>query len=102
MTKRNPIHPGQLIKHDCIEALGLSVLGAAEALGVSRQTLHRVISGTGGVTPDLALRLSKVFGSTAETWLALQAKYDLAHIPVTGHIHLHRIKASRGHEAVSR
>ena len=77
---KNPAHPGALIK-DNIEELGLSVAKAAEGLGVTRQQLYRVISGESGVSPEMAVRLEKAFGGSADTWLRMQANYDLARIP---------------------
>jgi addiction module HigA family antidote len=76
---KNPSHPGSLIRAD-LDELGLSITEAAQALGVSRQQLHAVISGRAGVTPEMAVRLEKAFGSTADTWLRMQMNYDLAQI----------------------
>jgi antitoxin HigA-1 len=76
---KNPSHPGSLIKAD-IDELGRSVVEAATALGISRQQLHSVIAGRAGVTPEMALRLEKALGSTANTWLRMQMNYDLAQI----------------------
>jgi addiction module HigA family antidote len=75
---KNPVHPGELVKHDCLEALGLSVTKAASVLGVSRPTLSRVINGRAAVSPEMAIRLSKAFGSRPETWLKMQLAHDLA------------------------
>ena len=77
MTMKNPPHPGGVVK-DCIEDLGLSVTDAAKVLGVTRPTLSRVINGHSAISPEMAIRLSKAFGSTAEMWLRLQSAYDLA------------------------
>ena len=74
---KNPAHPGGLIR-DNIEELGLSVADAAGGLGVTRQHLYRVIGGECGVSPEMAVRLEKAFGGSAETWLSMQANYDLA------------------------
>jgi addiction module HigA family antidote len=76
---KNPSHPGSLIKSD-IDALGLSVVEVAKALGISRQQLHSVIAGRAGVTPEMAVRLEKALGSTADTWLRMQMNYDLAQV----------------------
>jgi len=76
---KNPSHPGSLIKSD-LDELGLSVVEAAKALGISRQQLHSVIAGRAGVTPEMAMRLEKALGSTADTWLRMQMNYDLAQI----------------------
>ncbi|HQZ88359.1 MAG TPA: HigA family addiction module antitoxin [Gammaproteobacteria bacterium] len=78
MVMKNPIHPGKIIKHDCIEALGLSVTDAAEALGVVRTTLSRVINEKASVSPEMAIRVSKAFGGTPEHWLKMQLAYDVA------------------------
>src|SRR3954453_23719473 len=77
---KNPVHPGQLVRYDCIEPLGLNVSEAATVLGVSRPTLSRVINGRGSISPEMAIRLSKAFGGTAEIWLRMQMAYDLAKI----------------------
>lgn len=75
---RNPIHPGLIVRHDCLESVGLSVTAGAKVLGVSRQALNNVVNGKAGISPEMALRLTKAFGSTPETWLAMQVAYDLA------------------------
>jgi addiction module HigA family antidote len=77
MEMKNPVHPGLLVK-DCIEELGLSVAEASKGLGVTRQQLHNVIAGRSNITPEMAIRLEKAFGSTAGTWLQMQMNYDLA------------------------
>lgn len=74
----NPPHPGELLKEDVIEELGLSVKETAERLGISRVTLSRVINGHAGISSDLALRLEMAGVSTARAWLAMQVSYDLA------------------------
>ena len=79
MAMKNPSHPGKLIKAD-IDELGLSIVEAAKGLGISRQQLHSVIAGRAGVTPEMAIRLEKALGSTADTWLRIQTNYDLAQI----------------------
>ena len=75
---QNPPHPGRIIRQDCIEPLGLGIGEAAEALGVTRQTLDRLVNERGGVSPEMALRLAKAFGSTPELWMRLQTAFDLA------------------------
>lgn len=77
MAMHNPPHPGGIIKRQCLEPLALSVTAAAEHLGVSRQSLSELVNGRGGVSVDMAIRLSKAFGSTPETWLGMQMAYDL-------------------------
>lgn len=73
----DPCHPGELVKYECLEPLGLSVTRAAKGLGVTRQALSDLINGKSGVSVDMAIRLSKAFGSTPETWLGMQMAYDL-------------------------
>jgi addiction module HigA family antidote len=75
---KNPVHPGSVVRHDCLEPLGLSVTAGAKALGVSRQALNNLVNGSSGISPEMAIRLSKAFGSTPETWLRMQLAYDLA------------------------
>ena len=75
---KNPTHPGLVVRHDCLEPLGLSVTAGAKALGVSRQALNNLVNGSSGISPEMAIRLSKAFGSTPETWLRMQLAYDLA------------------------
>jgi addiction module HigA family antidote len=77
MPMKNPPHPGRSIRNACLEPLGLSVTAGAKVLGVSRQSLNNVINGKTGISPQMAIRLSKAFGSTAETWLRMQLAYDL-------------------------
>lgn len=79
MPMRNPPHPGGIVK-DCIDDLGLSVTEAAKVLGVTRPTLSRVINGHSAISPEMAIRLSKAFGSTPEMWLRMQVAYDLAQV----------------------
>lgn len=78
MPMKNPVHPGRIVKHDCLEPLGLSIAEGAKILGVSRQALNNVITGKSGISPEMAIRLTKAFGSTEETWLRMQLAYDLA------------------------
>ena len=78
MPMKNPPHPGRSIRSACLEPLGLSVTEGAKVLGVTRQTLNNIISGKSGISPEMAIRLSKAFGSTPETWLRMQIAYDLA------------------------
>jgi addiction module HigA family antidote len=75
---KNPVHPGHIVRHDCLEPLGLSIAEGAKILGVSRQALNNVVSGKSGISPEMAIRLTKAFGSTEETWLRMQLAYDLA------------------------
>lgn len=77
MRMHNPPHPGEIIREFCIEPLNLTVTDAAKALGVSRKTLSTLLNGRAGVSPEMAIRLSHVFGRTPEGWLRLQLQYDL-------------------------
>ena len=78
MPMKNPAHPGRIVRSACLEPLGLSVTEGAKVLDVTRQTLTKIINGKSGVSPTMAIRLSKAFGSTPETWLRMQLAFDLA------------------------
>lgn len=78
MTMKVPPHPGLSVRIDCLEALGLSVTAGAKVLGVTRQALNNLVNERAGISPEMAIRLDKAFGGTAEAWLALQTSYDLA------------------------
>ena len=80
METKKPIHPGMYILEDSLKPLGLTITKAAEGLGVSRNSLSRLINGKNGVSPDMAIRLAMAFGSTPEMWLRLQNSYDLAKV----------------------
>jgi addiction module HigA family antidote len=73
----NPPHPGGILRDLCLEPLALSVTDAAKALGVSRKTLSAVLNGRAGISPEMAVRLSIAFDTTAESWLNQQVQYDL-------------------------
>jgi addiction module HigA family antidote len=77
MGMKNPVHPGSIVK-GCIEELELSVTDAAQVLGVTRPTVSKLVNERAAVSPEMAIRLSKAFGSTPEFWLHLQLNYDLA------------------------
>jgi len=77
MPMNDPPHPGEIIREDCLEPLGLSVTAAAKGLGVSRQTLSELLNGRNGVSAEMAIRLEKAGWSTAETWLRTQLAHDL-------------------------
>ena len=77
MKMHNPPHPGEVLRELCIEPLGLSITQAAEALGVSRKTLSAILNGRAGISPEMAVRLSLAFGTSAESWLNQQTQYDL-------------------------
>lgn len=78
MTMKNPPHPGRSIRSACLEPLGLSISEGARILGVTRQALNNVVAGKSAISPEMAIRLTKAFGSTEETWLRMQLAYDLA------------------------
>ena len=78
MPMKNPVHPGSIVRHDCLEPLGLSVTEGAKILGVTRQALNNIVNGKSGISTEMAIRLTKAFGSTEETWLRMQLAYDLA------------------------
>ena len=80
MPMKNPPHPGMTVLRDCIEPLGLSITDAASALGVSRNSLSELVNGKRGISPEMAIRLSKAFGGSAESWLTQQVHFDLAQI----------------------
>ncbi len=77
MAMVDPPHPGGIVKRECLEPLGLSVTRAAQGLGVSRQALSELVNEKTAVSVEMAIRLSKAFGSSPETWLGLQTAYDL-------------------------
>ena len=79
MRMYNPPHPGRVIKQLCLEPLGVSVTQAAQALGISRKTLSAILNGHTGISPEMAVRLSIAFGTSAESWLNQQTQYDLWH-----------------------
>src|SRR5580698_3097686 len=105
MPMKNPVHPGSIVRHDCLEPLGLSISEAAKILGVTRQALNNIVSGKSGISPEMAIRLTKAFGSTEETWLRMQLAYDLAQARkgeskikvsrqyVPQEVHIHRYKS---------
>ena len=78
MSMLNPPHPGRIVRQECLEALGLSVTEAAKVLDVTRQTLNNLVNEKAAISPEMAIRLEKAFGSTADTWLRMQAAYGLA------------------------
>ena len=80
MPMKNPPHPGEIIRDLYLEPLGLSVTQAAAGLGVTRKTLSLLLNGHAGISPEMAVRLSKAFGRTSESWLQLQMQYDLAQV----------------------
>ncbi len=94
MPMKNPPHPGQVILKECIDPLGLTITDAAKGLGVARVTLSRLVNGKSGISPDMAIRLSKAFGGSAESWLRQQMNYDLAQVQKKAkRIHVTRFEA---------
>ena len=77
IRKRQPTHPGGILKRHYLEPLSLTIKEVADDLGISRKTLSKIINERGAITPDMALRLSKAFNTSAELWLNLQNNYDL-------------------------
>lgn len=78
MPMKNPPHPGESIRYDCMEPLGLTVTETARHLGISRKRLSDVLNGKAGISKEMAVRLDKLFGGGARTWYAIQADYDMA------------------------
>jgi addiction module HigA family antidote len=84
MLMKNPPHPGRIVRQECIEPLGLTVTATAQGLGVTRKALSELLNGKSGISPEMAIRLSKAFGSRPEVWLGIQMDYDLAQIQRKG------------------
>ncbi len=76
-VSRKPTHPGSILKYDCMEPLGMTVTEFASLLGISRNTLSKILNERASITPNIALRLSRAFPPSARLWLGLQMKYDL-------------------------
>jgi addiction module HigA family antidote len=79
MTMHNPAHPGEVLRQLCLEPLNLTVTDAARSLGVSRKALSSILNGRAGISPEMAVRLSMAFNTSAESWLNQQLQYDLWH-----------------------
>ena len=94
-SRRPPTHPGELLREDVLPALSLTVSEAARQLRVTRQTLHRVLSGTSGVSPEMAVRLGKFCGNGPGIWLRMQQSYDLWHAQQRLHDELEKIPEHR-------
>ncbi len=77
MHMHNPPHPGEIIRELCLEPLGISITEAARALGVSRKTLSAILNGHAGISPQMAVRLSIAFDTSAESWMNQQVQFDL-------------------------
>ena len=91
---KNPPHPGEIIRKDCIEPLGLTVTEAAEGLGVSRKQLSRLLNGHAGISTSMAIRLSKAFGGSPESWLMQQMQYNLRQTRKEGEPDVDRLAAA--------
>ena len=103
MPMKNPPHPGELVRFDCLEPLGLSITDAAKALNVSRQALNNLVNKKSGISPEMAVRLSKAFNGSPEFWMRLQLNYDLAQIERNAaKIVVNRVKKRRKTAAASR
>ncbi len=95
MPMKNPVHPGAIVREECLAPLGLTVTDAARRLGVGRQALSNLVNEKASVSIEMAYRLSKAFGSTPETWLGMQLAFDLAHTRGLQHkIKVDRIRAA--------
>lgn len=77
IRQHNPPHPGEVLAGLWMEPLGLTVTATADALGVSRKTVSKIVNGKGAITPEMALRLELAFGASAQSWLGHQATFDL-------------------------
>jgi addiction module HigA family antidote len=95
MKMHNPPHPGEVLKELCIEPLNLTITEVADALGVSRKPLSAILNGRAGISPEMAIRLSKAFGTSAESWLNQQMQYDLWHAEKTiGNVKVKRLSVA--------
>lgn len=93
MRMKTPPHPGRIIRQECLEPLNLTVTAAAKHLRITRQALNNLLNERAGISPEMAIRLSKAFGSTPEVWLGLQLDYDLAHAArITGRLKIDRLE----------
>jgi antitoxin HigA-1 len=95
MRMHNPPHPGEVLWERCLKPLGLTVTEAAGALGVSRKTLSSILNRRAGISPEMAVRLSIAFGTSAESWLNQQLQYDLAKAEAKrGTLHVKKLAAA--------
>jgi addiction module HigA family antidote len=93
----NPPHPGRIVRQECLEPLRLSVTEGARALGVSRNALSELVNERRGISPEMAIRLAKAFGSSPQTWAGLQLAYDMAQImKVADRIKVQRVSVPAG------
>lgn len=79
MLMHNPPHPGEHLREDWINELGLSITKAAKILGIARKTLDAIVNGRAGISPEMAIRISKAFGGSPDVWMRMQMEYDLWH-----------------------
>ena len=95
MQMHNPSHPGEAIRELCLEPMGLIVTKAARGLGVTRKALSELLNGHSGISPEMAIRLSKAFGGSAESWMTQQMQYDFWRVQQnTGAIKVKAFKAA--------
>ena len=80
MAMKHPVHPGSIVREDCIHQSQLNITRAAKLLGVSRQALNNVVNEKAAISPEMAIRLEKMGWSSAETWLQMQMNWDLAQV----------------------
>jgi addiction module HigA family antidote len=95
MKMHNPPHPGEILRTLCLEPLNLTITEAARSLGISRKTLSSILNGRAGISPEMAVRLSIAFNTSAESWLNQQLQYDLWHAERSrGRLHVTRLTAA--------
>ena len=95
MKMHKPPHPGEVLRQLCLEPLNLTVTDAARSLGVSRKALSSIVNGRAGISPEMAVRLSMAFGTSAESWLNQQLQYDLWHAERNrARLHVRRLSAA--------
>ncbi|MCS4185223.1 HigA family addiction module antitoxin [Salinibacter ruber] len=94
MPMENPPHPGKIVREDCIKPLDLTITEAAEGLGISRKHLSAIVNGRAGISPNMAIRLSKAFGGSPESWLTQQMQYDLRQAEAEGEPDVKRFAAA--------
>lgn len=95
MKMHNPPHPGEVLKALCLSPLNLTITEAARGLGVSRKTLSSILNGRAGISPEMAVRLSIAFNTSAESWLHQQLQYDLWHAERSRHrLHVAKLSAA--------
>ena len=80
MTRLDPVHPGEVLKHDFMEPFGLSANALAKAIGVTPARINEIVRGRRGITAGTALRLTRYFGTDARSWMNLQDRYELVNL----------------------